>query len=157
MKLKKTIKPMLLGMGIALTLSACMSSEVKQSKKEASDGSITASEKIDAKEYRSITIEKNISVKEIKTYKRDGKELGIKVIENPKFSCLTVGYSKAELVEKGTLYGTKDKDGNVQVGSKGDFKVYSFIKYFKDGHFCVEKTYEKDASHYGKGKVATLH
>jgi len=118
---------------------------------------LIASDKISAKHYRSITIEKNISAKEIKAYKRDGKEMGIVVIENPKFSCLTVGYSKAELFEKGTLYGTKDKNGNVQVGSKGDFKVYSFVKYFKEGHFCVEKTYEKADSHYGKGKVATLH
>jgi len=122
-----------------------------------SAGMVQASEKIDAKHYRSITLEKNISAKEIKAYKHDGEEMGIRVIENPKFSCLTVGYSKAELFEKGTLYGKKDKNGNVQVGNKGDFKVYSFIKYFKNGHFCVEKTYEKADSRYGKGNVATLH
>ena len=109
------------------------------------------------KKYRSVTIEKNISTSEIKAYKRDGKEMGIKVIENPTFSCLTAGYSKANLFEKGTLYGKKDKAGNVQVGQKGDFKVYSFIKYFKEGHFCVEKTYEKGDKRYGKGTVSTLH
>ena len=109
------------------------------------------------KKYRSVTIEKNISSSEIKAYQRDGKEMGIKVIEDPTFSCMTVGYSKANLFEKGTLYGKNDKSGNVQVGQKGDFKVYSFIKYFKDGHFCIETTYEKDDKRYGKGTVATLH
>lgn len=106
--------------------------------------------------YRSITIEKNISSSEIKAYKRDGKKLGIKVIENPTFSCLTVGYTKTNFFEKGTLYGKKDKAGNIEVGERGDFKVYSFIKYFKDGHFCVETTYKKGDKRYGKGIVSSM-
>ena len=111
---------------------------------------------VGGKSYRSITIEKHISATEIKAYKRDGKEMGIKVIENPKFTCLKVGYKKSNLLEKGTLYGTKTKDGNMAVGQKGDFKVYSFVKYFKNGHFCVETTYEKGDDRYGKGAVASL-
>ena len=108
------------------------------------------------KNYRSITIEKHISDTEIKAYIRDGKEMGIKVVKNPNFTCLKAGYKKVNLLEKGTLYGTKMKDGNTNVGQKGDFKVYSFVKYFKNGHFCVETSYEKGDSRYGKGTVATL-
>ena len=115
-----------------------------------------AGKTIDKKNYKNITIEKNVSAKEIKAYLRDGKEMGIRVIENPKFSCTDAGYKKSNLFEKGTLYGTKQKDGNVAVGQKGDFKVYSFVKYFKDGAFCVEKTYAKDDSKYGKGSMAVL-
>ena len=117
----------------------------------ASDGTVNG------KSYRSITIEKYVSATEIKAYKRDGKEMGIKVIDNPKFTCLKVGYTKVNLLEKGTLYGTKMKDGNTKVGQKGDFKVYSFVKYFKNGHFCVETSYEKGDARYGKGTVATLY
>ena len=119
--------------------------------------SATAAEGIvNGKSYKSITIEKNISATEIKAYNRDAKDMGVKVIENPKFTCLKTGYTKENLFEKGTLYGKKNKDGNIEVGQKGDFKVYTFIKYFKNGHFCVETTYEKGDDRYGKSTVATL-
>jgi len=108
------------------------------------------------KEYRAITIEKSISVKEIEVYKRDGKEMGLEVIENPQFTCLSVGYEKKDLLEKGTLYGSRDKDGNTIIGKEGDFLVYDFEKYFKNGHFCVETTYKKDDERYGEGSVALL-
>ena len=112
--------------------------------------------KIDIKKYKHISIEKNVSQQERKAYIRDGKDMGLKVIDNPKFSCTDVGYAKSNLLEEGTLYGTKRKDGNVAVGQKGDFKVYSFVKYFKDGAFCVEKTYAKGDSKYGKGSIAMI-
>ena len=117
----------------------------------------SSNDAIDIKNYRSITIEKNISLKEIQAYKKDGKDMGIKVIENPKFTCLTVGYKKENFFEKGTLYGTKNKDGNIEVGKTGDYVVYYFEKYFKDGHFCVEITYEKGDEKYGDKTVASLH
>ncbi len=112
--------------------------------------------KIDIKKYKHISIEKNVSKQERAAYVRDGKDMGLKVIDNPKFSCTDVGYLKSNLLEEGALYGTKRKDGNVEVGQKGDFKVYSFVKYFKDGAFCVEKTYAKGDARYGKGSIAML-
>jgi len=116
----------------------------------------TASGKTEAKKYNMVNIEKNISQKEIKAYHRDAKDFGIKLIDNPKFGCLNIGYTKADFFEKNTLYGTKRADGNIEAGNKGDFKIYSFVKYFKDGASCVETTYEKGDLRYGKGSIASL-
>ena len=117
---------------------------------------VNASDKVDPKQYMNVTIEKNISAEEIKAYVRDGKDMGIGVVVDPKFGCLDIGYAKSNLFEKGILHGTKNKDGNIEAGKKGDFKLYSFIKYFKDGASCTETTYAKGDRRYGKGTVAIL-
>ena len=118
---------------------------------------INASEiKLDVKNYVNISIEKNISVQEIEIYIKDAKDMGIEVIDNPTFGCLDIGYTKSNLFEKGTLRGTKDKDGNVNVGKNGDFEVYSFLKYFKDDVYCVETIYAKGDRRYGNSSVASL-
>lgn len=113
---------------------------------------------IDIKKYNNIKIEKNISKVERKVYLSQVKDMGpnIKVIDNPTFACTDIGYLKSNLFEKGTLYGTKNRDGNVEVSSKGDFKVYSFVKYFKNGLSCIETTYEKADNRYAKGSFDTL-
>lgn len=118
--------------------------------------SANASAKIDLTKYNNIEIEKNLSKAEMNAYKRDAKAMGIKGIANPTFSCKDAGYTKKYIMAEGTMYGTKRKDGNINVSGEGDFKVYSFIKYFKDGNFCVEKTYAKGDSRYGKGSFALL-
>ena len=118
---------------------------------------INASEtKLDVKNYVNITIEKSISTQEIEAYLKDAKDMGVEVIDNPTFGCLDIGYTKANLFEEGTLYGTKGKDGNVEVGQNGDFEVYSFLKYFKDGVYCVETIYTKGDRRYGNSSVASL-
>ncbi len=115
-----------------------------------------ASDKIDPTKYKSVTIEKNISENEINIYIKEAKENGTDVIQNPKFECQNIGYSKSNGLQKGTYYGTKDKNGEISLGMVGDFKVYSFIKYFRDNSSCVENTHEKEDSHYGNNSIALL-
>ncbi len=149
--MEKTVLGLVCILGIVGCSSAPdMSKETQKSK------TLNVVKKIDFKKYDQINIEKNLSIKELNAYAKDSKKMGITGIVDPTFTCKDAGYINGDIVGQAMMYGTKRKDGNINVSGEGDFKVYSYVTYVNSNGLCMEKTYEKDDVRYGKNSFALM-
>ena len=123
-----------------------------------------ASEQIDLKYYQDITIDHYHDDQDftmMQQFMKQYPEKDVKLIENPTFSCEDAGFTKKEMYQNLTLYGTKTKEGKVvQSEKKGDFKAETAKKYFKKTAkgqaTCVEIVRYKGSELYGTKHFAIL-
>lgn len=128
--------------------------------------SLYASEKLNLKYYKYITIDSHYDDKDfdfMQKFMRQNPQKDVKIIENPTFTCKDAGFTKKEMYQDLVLYGTKSKDGKlVQSEDKkeGSFKAEHTKKYFKktsNGEAtCIEIVRYKGSEHYGKKNYAIL-
>jgi len=115
---------------------------------------------VDIKKYDSVSIYRNISDQEHKEYLSGYAEMfpASKVVDDPQFSCESIGYLKSEIDDQGTKYCSIDEEGNViSVDEKGDdVKLFDYVSYSKEESACTEQVYQKGESMYGDNAVATL-
>ncbi len=128
--------------------------------------SLYASEKLDLKYYKDITIDSHYDDKDfefMQKFMKQNPQKDVKIVENPTFSCKDAGFTEKEMYQDLVLYGTKTKDGKlVQSEEKkdGSFKAEHAKKYFKKTtkgeSTCVEIVRYKGSEHYGTKNYAIL-
>jgi len=114
-------------------------------------GFLGASELSSLKSSNFIKIERNVSKSFALKIAKRAKRGGFKLILNPKYNCLNLGFSKKDIFAKGIMMGKNRADGSLEIGGSGDFKAYSYIRYIDGDRECRETTYTKeyDSSRYG--------
>jgi hypothetical protein len=108
----------------------------------------TSAENISAYKYLNFQI--HINPKHLQKYVSGAKKLGMKSIADPQFICKDAGFSKKDSIAEGVMYGKKRKDGSIDVSGVGDFKMYRYVRYMKNGRECIETYYFKDDPSFGK-------
>ncbi len=109
-----------------------------------------------------VIIKKNLSLKSIKEsmkkQKRKLKKYNIKIVIDPKFNCKSLGFKKKELFSSGVMYGTKRQDGGIDIGGKGAFVAYKYLRYIKKAKECKELSYTKkyNPQTFGEHTVALI-
>jgi len=100
--------------------------------------------------YMYLNFQIHINQKHLQKYVSGAKKLGMKSIADPQFICKDAGFSKKDSIAEGVMYGKKRKDGSIDVSGVGDFKMYRYVRYMKNGRECIETYYFKDDPSFGK-------
>jgi hypothetical protein len=110
--------------------------------------------KINIKKAVVIEIKKGYNKAYLKKVEASAKKRdGILFVANPAFNCRSAGFTKADLIASGVMYGTKRKDGSVDIKGVGDFKAYSYKRYMHGERQCKEVSYTQK---FNEGKYGTL-
>jgi len=121
-------------------------------------GALLASGILDIKSASFIKIEKGVSKSFINKMQKKAKQKNIPMVVNPKFSCLDAGFTKKDIFAQGKMYGKNRADGSLEVGGKGDFVAYTYIRYVTKKRECRETTYTKeyDPERFGTQSYAVI-
>lgn len=118
---------------------------------------------VNLKYYENITIDHNYDDKDFAfmfKFMTQHPQKDVKIIKNPKFTCLDAGFSKKEMYQNLVLYGKIVNGKLIQSEQKGGFKAEHAKKYFKKTAkgeaTCVEIFRYKGSEHYGSKNYAIL-
>ncbi|BAF72951.1 hypothetical protein [Sulfurovum sp. NBC37-1] len=100
--------------------------------------------------YKHLNFQIHINSKYVQKYVTGAKKFGMTSIVDPKFRCKDAGFSKNDSVAEGIMYGKKRKDGSIDISGVGDFKMYRYARYMKNGKECIETYYYKGDPSFGK-------
>ena len=128
--------------------------------------SLYASEKLDLKYYKDITIDSHYDDEDftfMQKFMKKHPQKDVKIVKNPTFSCKDAGFTEKEMYQDLVLYGTKTKDGKLvqsEEKKEGSFKAEHAKKYFKKTTkgeaTCVEIVRYEWSEHYGTKNYAIL-
>ncbi|BAF72958.1 hypothetical protein [Sulfurovum sp. NBC37-1] len=100
--------------------------------------------------YKYLDFQIGINSKYVQKYVLGAKKLGMHSMVDTKLRCKDAGFTKKDSIAEGVMYGKKRADGSIDVSGVGDFKMYRYARYMKNGKECIETHYFKDDPSFGK-------